>query len=149
MAWFTGINHEGLLNGGGPLIHSLLASSALFGITQAFPLSEQSNTTSANLISDSTLLQTTWSFNCYSASKACRGTGNTSGGSSSKHACASIAAAGCTRYTFNGGGEFKLCLYEETDCGGTLLTSVNGGSVTCLDLDSPKSFKVVIRDTDC
>lgn len=149
MAWLTGIDHGGLLHGGRNLIYFILASSALVGIAHTSPLPELSYNITGGDTPDSPLLQTLWSFECYSASKACRGTGDTSAGSHSKQGCTSITAAGCTRYTYNGGGEFKLCLFRAANCGGNLLTSVNGGRVTCIDESSPQSYKIVPYASAC
>lgn len=74
-----------------------------------------------------------WTFNCYSDGQACRGMGNTSGGSESTAGCGPINGAGCTRYSFDGAGVFKLSAYNNRMCSGLPISAVNGGSVTCLE----------------
>lgn len=94
-------------------------------------------------------LQSSYTFNCYSPGKACRGSGDTSGGGSSTEGCTPISANGCSQYSFNGGGQFKLCVYDNRGCTGNTVTSVNGGSVTCLGIQGAGGYKVIRRDTNC
>ena len=95
-------------------------------------------------------LQSSWKFNCYSNGQACNGdTGNTRGGSSSTVGCSPIDNRGCTQYSFNRGGQFKLCLYSDRNCQAPF-ESVNSGSVSCIVLGTtPRSWKVVLRDHTC
>ncbi|KAJ5164336.1 uncharacterized protein N7500_006166 [Penicillium coprophilum] len=150
MAWLTGIDHGWLPHGGRHLIFLILASSALIGTAHTSPLPDSSyDIAISNTTLNSPLLQTSWTFDCYAGSIACRGTGTTSAGSHAKQGCSPIGAQGCTRYSYNGGGLFKLCLYGGTGCSGALRTSVNGGKVTCIDVGDPKSFKVVPYAAAC
>jgi len=90
-----------------------------------------------------------WTFNCYSSSQACRGMGATSGGSSSTLGCSPIDANGCNQFSFDGGGNFLLCIYDETGCTGEVVTSVNGGKVTCLSTTNGASWLVANADESC
>nr|POE94482.1 hypothetical protein CFP56_16722 [Quercus suber] len=99
---------------------------------------------------------TLWKFSCYAANEACRGnagnSGSTTGGSASAQSCNPIATAGCTRYKYNGGGAWKICIYDgafpDNGCMGNLITSVNGGNIGCIDISNPRSYKVIRADTD-
>ena len=94
-------------------------------------------------------LQSTWHFNCYSPGQACRGTGNTSGGGSGSVGCSPIDSRGCSQYSFDGGGQFKLCLFSDGECTNEF-ESVDGGKVTCIVLGTvPHSWKVVLRGHSC
>jgi hypothetical protein len=73
-----------------------------------------------------------YTFNCYSAAQACRGAGDTSQGGDSALECSPISGNGCTQYSFNGGGEWRLTAYLNRQCTGQEILRVNGGSVTCL-----------------
>ena len=73
-----------------------------------------------------------WSFNCYSPGMACRGMGATSAGGSNTVHCSPISSRGCSQYSFNGGGVFRLTGYLNRQCTGEEIIRVNGGSVTCL-----------------
>lgn len=74
-----------------------------------------------------------WSFNCYSPGQACRGMGATTGGGAAGVACSPISAQGCSQFSYNGGGEWRLTGYLNRQCTGERIIDVNGGSVTCLE----------------
>ena len=99
---------------------------------------------------DSLEARAKWKFECYSEGKACRGTGDTSGGGKATAECSKISDVGCTRYSFDGGGEFKLCVYDEDNCAGEVVQDgPNGGSVTCLDIENPSGYLVTNLDEGC
>lgn len=95
-------------------------------------------------------LQSSWNYNCYSSGQPCSGnTGNTKGGGSNTVGCSPISGNGCSQYSFNGGGEYKLCMYSDNGCS-DLIESVNGGVVSCIVLGTaPHSWKTIIRDNNC
>ena len=86
-----------------------------------------------------------WSFNCYSPGKACRGMGDTSGGGSQPVGCSPIFSRGCSQFSFNGGGVFKLTGYLNRQCTGEQIISVNGGSVSCIEAPVNWSGYIVSR----
>ena len=90
-----------------------------------------------NISNNSTIIArqvaTKWHFNCYSALHKCRGDGETSGGGESKSNCLAIDIKGCTRYSFDGGGVWRLLGYLNNECTGQTIAYVNGGKVSCLD----------------
>lgn len=90
-----------------------------------------------------------WIFNCYSNGQPCRGMGATSGGSQSTSDCQPVSD-GCTQYSFSGAGQFTLCGYLNPDCSGENVISVNGGTVTCIELDQgPLSYLVADPNAEC
>ena len=129
------------------LSRNLLLFVATFGVAVAAP-------TDAEVIArrdaavDSALLAM-WKFNCYKAGETCSGMGATSAGGKSKVGCSPISGQGCTRFSYDGGGDWKLCLYAGNDCANDPTHTVNGGKVTCIDVGSPGSYKVVRADTPC
>lgn len=111
-----------------------------------------SNVTSLDASNFDLVRRANFQFDCYAPSQACRGIGATEhGGSSNGLGCLAISSQSCTRYSFNGGGAFKLCLYAGNSYTGAVVESVNGGSVTCLQLQAyqVRSFNVIAVDGDC
>ncbi|OBT73204.1 hypothetical protein VF21_08723 [Pseudogymnoascus sp. 05NY08] len=97
-------------------------------------------------------LQSSFIYNCYSPGQACSGnTGDTRGGGHGAQSCSPISAVGCSQYSYNGGGQFKLCQYSDADCGTIVESGPNGGAVTCVVFPGtrPRSWKVVIHDQAC
>ena len=100
--------------------------------------------------SNSTLAKrANWTFNCYNAGQACRGTGSTSGGGSGTAGCSPISASGCTQYSYDGAGDWLLCVYNEPNCAGEVVASVNGGKVTCLEIENASGYLIGNADEGC
>lgn len=58
--------------------------------------------------------------------------------------CSKVSNKGIVKYSYDGVGMFKLQGYDNLDCTGNTIVSVNGGSVTCLDApDNWKAYNVV------
>lgn len=107
----------------------LLALSTFAPLATAAPISENPAAAAVATLEK----RASWKFNGYSDGQACRGTGNTSGGGSSPVGCSPIDSRGITRYSYDGGGQFRLTGYLNRQCTGEEIIRVNGGSVTCLD----------------
>ncbi|XXG96408.1 hypothetical protein Hte_002690 [Hypoxylon texense] len=95
-----------------------------------------------------------WSFSCFSGDESCFAgrvgeDGTTKGKGSSVTGCTEINKRGCTKYSFESGGDYKLCLYASDDCTG----DGNGedGSRSCRNAggSTPGSYQVVSYDADC
>lgn len=121
---------------------SMVFLSAVFA--SAVPISENPSYTALSTLEQRAVK---WSFNCYSASQACRGMGNTSGAGSSTQKCQPIDGRGCSRYSYNGGGKFKLVGYLGPSCTDEDIVSVNGGSVTCLEAPENWSSYEIVNTT--
>lgn len=88
--------------------------------------------------------QSSWTFNCYSPGQPCRGTGNTAGGGRGTTGCNPIDSRGCSQYSFDGGGIFKLCLYTDGACS-QRYECVNGGKVSCIVVNEEiHSWKILV-----
>jgi hypothetical protein len=107
----------------------LLAFTAFAPLAAAAPISDNP----AALACATLEKRASWTFNGYSDGQACRGRGNTSGGGSSAVSCSPVDSRGITRYSYNGGGQFRLTGYLNRQCTGEEIIRVNGGSVSCLD----------------
>jgi len=89
--------------------------STLFLAAVAFTSTASAAPISANpaAIARATLeKRATWKFDGYSNGQACRGNGNTSAGGSGRVGCSQIDSRGVTRFSYNGGGQFRLTEYE-------------------------------------
>jgi hypothetical protein len=64
--------------------------------------------------------------------------------------CTPFTQPGISKYSFDGSGFWKLCLYNNQDgsCGAPTVAEVNGGRVICLD-EVADAYKVVAADTPC
>jgi hypothetical protein len=119
----------------------------------AFALVLSSNTVAAlPSSSDSTTpatphLMSSWQFDCYAPGARCSGNGATHRGGSDTTGCTPVNAAGCNVYSFNGGGQYKLCLYSDDGCR-NMLTSVDGGLVGCVSANVAR-WKTTIRGHSC
>jgi hypothetical protein len=107
----------------------LLALTAFAPLAATAPISDNP----AALARTTLEKRASWTFNGYSDGQACRGRGNTSGGGSSAVSCSPVDSRGITRYSYNGGGQFRLTGYLNRQCTGEEIIRVNGGSVSCLD----------------
>jgi hypothetical protein len=107
----------------------LLAMSVFTSSTTAAPISDNPAAVARATLEK----RATWRFEGYSNGQACRGGGNTSSGGSGPAGCSPIDSRGVTRYSYNGGGQFRLTGYLSRQCTGEVIICVNGGSVTCLD----------------
>lgn len=124
------------------ILHSLAWAAVLFSpAILAAPISENP----AEVARAALDKRQNWSFNCYGPGMACRGMGATSAGGSSSVGCSPISSRGCTRYSYNGGGAFRLTGYLNRQCTGQRIITVNGGSVTCLDAPVNWSGYIIAR----
>ncbi len=91
-------------------------------------------------------LQSLWQFICYSP--GCSDS-TSRGRSSSTTGCNKIDSSSCNQFFFNGGGQYKLCLYVDNDCW-LSNRNIDGGVLGCTGLDPwTHSWKVVIRGHGC
>jgi hypothetical protein len=135
-------NSQLSLNSRPNLRRILYAAMLLLPVTTASPISVNSeavvvssepvSANPADAALSSLEKRASYMFNCYSAGQACRGLGDTRQGGDSALECSPISANGCTQYSFNGGGEWRLTGYLNRQCTGQEILRVNGGSVTCL-----------------
>ncbi|KAI6087557.1 hypothetical protein F4821DRAFT_277731 [Hypoxylon rubiginosum] len=95
-----------------------------------------------------------WSFSCYSGGESCfTGTigkdGTTKGKGSGVIGCTEINKRGCSKFSFESGEDYKLCLYASDDCTGD--GKGTDGSRVCgyAGDSSPGSYQVVSYDADC
>lgn len=94
-------------------------------------------------------LQSSWTFKGY-AGTACNAAAPVQAGSTGSSGCSSTGATTVINFTYNGGGQFKLCLWSTADCSGDVVTSVNGGFVTCIGAGADvHGYSVVNRGSDC
>ncbi|KAI0837199.1 hypothetical protein F5Y06DRAFT_297987 [Hypoxylon sp. FL0890] len=89
-----------------------------------------------------------WWFSCFAQGEPCMVArvgvdGATKQSGSSVSGCSAISAKGCSSYSFDNEGDYKLCLYESDDCTGDGSGLV--GSRICEEVGSsrPGSWKVV------
>ena len=59
-----------------------------------------------------------------------------------------VWAAGCSQFSFDGGGIIRMTGYLDGECTGEEIQIVNGGSVTCLEAPDNWSAYIVSRIED-
>lgn len=133
-------------------LSSVLSLAAVMGFACALPAPNETAVFSPDV--------SAWDFSCYNG--ACIGnvgtSGDTRGGGTSLPSKVGMVMAGCTQYSYVGSGTWKICIYDappdpndSSECTGDLLTSVNGGTVTCLAIGVPNQgcYKIIAADGDC
>ncbi|KAH9997671.1 hypothetical protein F4779DRAFT_170565 [Xylariaceae sp. FL0662B] len=139
---------------GGPLRKLVWLIAATSSLTPSLAVPQPMSDNLAVASSADLEARAGWKFSCFAQDQACMAAnvgvdGSTKMKGSSTIGCSQISSKGCTKYSFTGDDDFKLCLYSTEDCTGDG-HGLDGDRI-CQNVGNskPGSWKVVPVNSAC